>query len=82
MTAQRKRGLNGKSKDIIIGQDKTQAYTGTYHNNTRQTKYLNKYYLFFTVATKNFFKCLHLLISSDILFRRSLVLRNLISHSA
>ena len=45
-----------------------------------QTKYPNKYYLFFTFANKNLFKCLHLLISSDFLFRRSLLLGNLIIH--
>ena len=96
--------LNGTSKDIIIGQDKTQLLhaassfmrqqsSGKYnvylskktnkveHNNTRQIKYLNKYYLFFTFAYKILFKYLHLLISSDFLFRRSLLFRNLIIHS-
>ena len=45
-----------------------------------QTKYPNKYYMFFTFANKNLFKCLHLLISLDFLLRRSLLLRNLIIH--
>ena len=45
-----------------------------------QTKYPNKYYLFFTFANRNLFKCLHLLTSSDFLFRRSLLLGNLIIH--
>ena len=53
-----------------------------YHNNTRQTKNQNQYYLFFIFANKNLFKCLHLLISSGFLFRRSLLLRNLIIHSS
>ena len=44
-------------------------------------KYLNKYYLLFTFANKYLFKCLHLLIRSDFLFRRSLLFRNLIIHS-
>ena len=51
------------------------------HKNTRQIKYLNKYFLFFTFANKNFLKCLHLLISSVFLFRRSLLWRNLIIHT-
>ena len=51
------------------------------HNSTRQTNQINKYYMFFTFANKNLFKCLHLLIISDFLFRRSLLLRNLIIHS-
>ena len=42
---------------------------------------LKKYYLFFTFANKNLFKCLHLLISSDFLFRRFLLLTSLIIHS-
>ena len=52
-----------------------------YHNNTRQTIFLKKHYMFLTFANKNLFKCLHLLISSDFLFRRSLLLINLIIHS-
>ena len=47
----------------------------------RKMQYLNKYYLFFTFADKNLFKCLHLLINSDFSFRRSSLLRNLIIHS-
>ena len=40
-----------------------------------------KYYLFFTFANKNLFKFLHLLISSDFLVRKSILLINLIIHS-
>ena len=43
--------------------------------------YEKKYYQIFALAKKNFFKCLHLLISSDFLFRRYLLLINLIIYS-
>ena len=43
--------------------------------------YKKKYYQIFALAKKNFFKCLHLFISSDFLFRRYLLLINLIIYS-
>ena len=47
----------------------------------KKSMYKKKYYQIFALAKKNFFKCLHLFISSDFLFRRYLLLINLIIYS-
>ena len=49
------------------------------HNNTRQTIFLKKYYLFFTFANKKLFKCSHLLLSSGSLFKKSSLLIHIFS---